>query len=220
MTPRPTSSHARAQFNFNNFDRASCHSCGRSRDPRPDFFGEVGEGRPMRFCAVSFAITCVSVLSISSAQAQWTEAKIPNEQNRTVQGCAAEPRQPGDWVCIMLRCDQPGSPLSLYFSSAKPELRGKVKLLTDDGSFEVSIAAPASSQLPFSTRAEMTPGNLIEAMKSSKTLTIENTELPPPHNRISMQNSRKAIEYVERVCTRQPSAARFWRRITRAVGLY
>ncbi len=174
----------------------------------------------MRFCAASFAIACVSALSISSAQAQWTEAKIPNEQNRTVQGCAAEPRQPGDWVCIMLRCDQPGSPLSLYVSSAKPELRGKVKLMLDDGSFEVSIAAPSNSELPFSARAEMPPGNLIEAMKSSKTLTIENAELAPPHNRISMQNSRKAIEYVERVCNRRPSATRFWRRLTRAVGIY
>jgi hypothetical protein len=174
----------------------------------------------MRFYAASFAIVCVGALSISSAQAQWTEAKIPNEQHRAVQGCAAETQQPGDWVCVLLRCDQPGSPLSLYFSSSKPKIRGNIKLMLDDSSFEVSIGDSSSSQLPFSARAENSPGNLIEAMKSGKILTIEKTELTSPYNRISMQNSRKAIESVERACMRPLSPARFWRRITRAVGLY
>jgi hypothetical protein len=184
-------------------------------------FKEIGEGRPMRLYETSFAVVCVCALSIASAQAQWTEAKIPNEQHRTAQGCAAETRQPGDWTCVLLRCDQPGSPLSLYFSSSKPEIRGNVKLLIDDSGFEVSVGEPSASQLPLSVRAEIAPGgNLIEAMKSAKTLTVENTKLAPPYNRISMQNSRKAIERVEGACMRPLSASRFWRRITRAVGLH
>ena len=199
---------------------APCHSWGRCYGPLVRYSRKVDEGRAMRFCAASFAVVCVGALTISSAQAQWTEAKIPNEQDRTAQGCAAETRQPGDWVCVLLRCDQPGSPLGLYLSTSKPEIRGNIKLTIDDTSFEVSIGEREKSQLPFSARAETAPGNLIEMMKSGKTLTIENTELAPPYNRILMQNSRKAIESVQRACMRPLSATRFWRRITRAVGLY
>ena len=53
-------------------------------------------------------------------------------------------------------------------------------------------------------------------MKAGKVLTIEGADLKPPYNRISLQNSRKAIERIERACGR-PSAATFWRRLTRGV---
>jgi hypothetical protein len=165
-------------------------------------------------------VVCVGVISTSTAQAQWTEAKIPNEQERTAQGCAAETREPGDWVCVLVRCDQPGSPPSLYFSSPKPEIRGNIKLVIDENSFELSVREPASSPLPFSTRVDTIPGNMLEAMKSGKTLSIENAGVKPPHNRISMQNSRKAIERMEWACTKPPTAARLWRRVTRAVGIH
>ena len=70
----------------------------------------------MRYLMASVLGACIGIAS--PAHAQWMEAKIPGEQHRTVQGCAAEARKPGDWVCIFVRCDQPGSPPSLHFSNS------------------------------------------------------------------------------------------------------
>ena len=175
----------------------------------------------MRLSTTSLLVACMGVASTASAQAQWTEAKIPNEQQRTAQGCAGETRNPGDWVCILVRCDQPGSPPSLHFSSPGPDIQGNIKLVIDNKSFALSVPASPRSPLASSTRAEAVPGDLLEAMKAGSAILIEGTDLKPPYNRISLQNSRQAIERIERACGRSyPSAAGFWRRISRNVGFY
>jgi hypothetical protein len=163
----------------------------------------------------------IGVASMAGVQAQWTEAKIPNEKHRTAQGCAAETSNPGDWVCILVRCDQPGSPPSLHFSTPGPDIQGDIRLVIGDDSFALSVPASPRSPLPWSTRAEAVPGGLFEAMKSGSTLSIEGADLTPPYNRISLQNSRQAIERIEFACSRSyPSATSFWRRITRSVGFF
>jgi hypothetical protein len=173
----------------------------------------------MRLSTASLLVACMGVTS--TAQAQWTEAKIPGEQHRTAQGCAGETRNPGDWVCIFVRCDQPGSPPSLHFSTPGPDIQGNIKLAIDDQSFALSVPASPRSPLALSTRAEAVPGDLIEAMKAGGALSIEGTALKPPYNRISLQNSRRAIERAERACARShPSAAGFWRRMMRSVAFF
>jgi hypothetical protein len=175
----------------------------------------------MRLATTGLLVACVGAASVATAQAQWTEAKIPNEQHRTAQGCAGEARNAGDWICILVRCDQAGSPPSLHFSTPGADIQGNVKLVIGDASFALSVPASPKSPLPWSTRAEAVPADLLEAMKAGQALTIEGTGLEPPYNRISLQNSRQAIERVERACSRlYPSAASFLRRITRRVGLY
>lgn len=151
---------------------------------------------------------------------QWMEAKIPGEQQRAVQGCAAEVRKPGDWVCIFVRCDEPRTPPSLYFSASGAGIRGNIKLVIDDVTFPLSVLASSKSTLALSTRAETVPGNLLEAMKAGKVLSIEGTDLTPPYNRISLENSRKAIEPIEQICARsRPSAASILRRLARGTRL-
>jgi hypothetical protein len=174
----------------------------------------------MRTLTGGLLIACMGVASMESTHAHWTEAKIPGEQQRTAQGCADETRKPSDWVCIFVRCDQPGSPPSLHFSTAGPDIHGKIKLAIDDESF--AVAVPASpSPLAMSTRAEALSGDLIEAMKAGSVLSIEGTDLKPPYNRISLQNSRNAIERVEQVCARPHSGgAGIWRRIMRRVASF
>jgi hypothetical protein len=163
----------------------------------------------------------MGVVDVASARAQWTDAKIPGEQHRTTQGCAGETSNPGDWVCIFVRCDQPGSPPSLYFSTSGLDIQGSIKVVIDDKSFALSVPASPKSPLPLSTRAEAVPGDLIEVMKAGSMLLIEGTDLKPPYNRISLQNSRNAVERIERACAHShPSAASFWRRITRSMGLF
>ena len=175
----------------------------------------------MRSSTASLLVACISAASMASAQAQWTEAKIPGEQLRTAQGCAGETRNPGDWVCIFVRCDRPGSPPSLHFSTPGPDILGDIKLAIDEESFALSVPASPRSPLASSTRAKAVPEDLIEAMKAGKSLSIEGTGLQPPYNRISLQNSRKAIERAERACARSyPSAAGFWRHIARGVGFF
>ena len=39
-------------------------------------------------------------------------------------------------------------------------------------------------------------------MKAGTVLSIEDSDLKPPYNRISLQNSRNAIERVEQACAR------------------
>jgi hypothetical protein len=111
------------------------------------------------------------------------DAKIPGEQHRTVQGCAAEARKPGDWVCIFVRCDQPGSPPILHFSTPGPDMQGNITPVIDDATFTLSVPASSKSPLALSTRAEAVPGDLIEAMKAGKVLSIDGTDLKPPYNR-------------------------------------
>ena len=162
-------------------------------------------------CSLSFFVS-------TGAFAQWTDAKIPGERDRAAQGCAAETRNPGDWTCIVVRCDQAGTPPSLHFSTPAADIKGNIKLVIGDASFALSVGDTPRSPLPSSTRAEATSGELLEAMKSGSTLAIEGSTLEAPFNRISLQNSRKAIERIETVCLRpHRSAAGFWRRLTRGI---
>ena len=85
----------------------------------------------------------------------------------------------------------------------------------------MSVPASAKSPLPLSTRAEAMPDALLEAMKAGHVISINGAHLQAPYNRISLENSRNAIERIEGACARPyPSAATFWRRITRGVRLF
>jgi hypothetical protein len=177
-------------------------------------------GEQMRFFVAS-VLVAVTGLAPASGHAQWTDAKIPGEQHRAVQACAAEARNPGDWVCVLVRCDQPGSPPGLYFSTPGPEIRDSIKLVIDNETFAVSVPASPKSSLALSARAEGVTSDLLEAMKAGQALSIDGTDLKPPYNRISLQDSRQAIERIERTCARwHPNAASILRRISRGVGLY
>jgi len=171
----------------------------------------------MQLLTASLLIACMGVFS-TPGYAQWTDAKIPGEKDRTVQGCAGETRDRGDWACVFVRCDQPGSPPSLYFSTSGPDIQGNIKLVIDEASFTLSVPDSPASPLALSTRAEVFPADLMEAMKAGSALSIESTDLMPPNNRISLQNSRKAIEQIESTCGRSyPSAASLWKRIRRGI---
>ena len=176
----------------------------------------------MKLMAFSLVVGCICSPSVGRAQAApWTSAKFPGEQNRAVQGCANDPQKAGDWLCIFVRCDQPGSPVSLHFSALGSDIQGKIDLVVDEDTFAVSVPASLKSALPLSTRAEIVPDGLLDAMKSGQTISIQGSYLQPPHNRISLENSRKAIERIEYGCMRPyPSAASFWRRLARGAGFY
>jgi hypothetical protein len=176
----------------------------------------------MRFMTVSVLVGCMSLAATANARAQWTEAKIPGEQTRTVQGCAQETQKPGDWVCILVRCDRPRAPVSLHFSTPGSDIHGKIKLVIDEeNSFTLSVPKTLQSPLAHSTRAEALSEELLEAMKAGRMVAIQGTDLKPPYNRIPLENSRTAIERVEQACVRSlPNAASFFRRIGRNVGLY
>ena len=171
----------------------------------------------MQLLTASLLIACMGVFS-TPGYAQWTDAKIPGEKDRTVQGCAGETRDRGDWACVFVRCDQPGSPPTLYFSTSGPDIQGNIKLVIDEATFTLLVPDSPRSPLASSTRAEVFPAGLMEAMKAGSALSIEDTDLKPPNNRISLQNSRKAIEQIESTCGRSyPSAASLWKRIRRGI---
>jgi hypothetical protein len=111
--------------------------------------------------------------------------------------------------------------VSLYFSAMGQDIQGNIELVVDEDAFPVSVPGSLKSALPLSTRAGGVPNGLLDAMKAGRTLSIQGSYLQPPHNQISLENSRKAIESVERACTRPyPGPAAFWRRISRSVGFY
>ena len=176
----------------------------------------------MRLMMLRLVIGCTAFAFAADAGAtSWTSAKVPGEQNRAVQGCADDAQNPGDWFCIFIRCDRPGSPLSLYFSAPGPDIRGDIKLVVDEDTFTVSVPTSSKSALPLSTRAQAMSEALIDAMKAGSAISVEGSHLQAPYNRVSLENSRKAIERIEWVCSRPyPSAARFWRRITRGLGFW
>jgi len=172
--------------------------------------------------SASLLVACISIGSLAvgsmtSSEAQWTQAKIPGEQHRTAQGCAGEARNPGDWVCVLVRCDQRGSPPSLHFSTPGADILGNIKLVIDNDSFAVAVPESPKSPLAWSTRAGAVPGDLLEAMKAGSALLIEGSDLKPPYNRISLQSSRQAIERIEWACAGADlNAASILRRIRRA----
>jgi hypothetical protein len=150
--------------------------------------------------------------------ASWTSAKIPGEQSRAVQGCADNPQKVGDWLCIVVRCDHPGSPLSLHLSVPQPDIEGDIELIINENIFALSLARSVES-LPLSTRALGVPNGLIDAMKSGHTILIQGSRFQSPYNQISLENSRAAIERVEGTCARPfQGVARFWRHIARSIG--
>jgi hypothetical protein len=175
----------------------------------------------MRLVMLNLLIGCMALALAGKADAaSWTSAKIPGEQDRAVQGCADDLQNPGDWFCIFVRCDRPRS-LSLYFSTPGPDIHGDIKLVVDKDSFAVSVPTSLKSALPLSTRAQAVPDALLEAMKAGSMISVEGSHLQSPYNRISLQNSRQAIERIEWACARPyPGAAGFWRRITRSLGFY
>jgi hypothetical protein len=176
----------------------------------------------MRFVTSSLLAGCICLAALADAAAlPWTSAKFPGEQDRAVHGCAEYPPKPGDWLCVVIRCDSPKSPVSLHFTAPGPDIEGDIELLVDDRRFKLSVPKSLKSPLPLSTRAQAVPNGLLDAMKSGHTLAVQGTNLQPPHNLISLENSRTAIERIERACGRQVSgAASFWRRIARSVGFY
>lgn len=163
----------------------------------------------MRLMMLRLVIGCTALAFAADAGAtSWTSAKVPGEQNRAVQGCADDAQNPGDWFCIFIRCDRPGSPLSLYFSAPGPDIRGDIRLVVDEDTFTVSVPTSSKSALPLSTRAQAMSEALIDAMKAGGAISVEGSHLQPPYNRISLENSRKAIERIEWACSRPyPSAA-------------
>ena len=180
---------------------------------------EIAEERQMELTILRLLVGGMGLVLAASAHAtSWTSAQFPGEQNRAVQGCADDARTPGDWFCIFIRCDKPGSPLSLYFSAPGPDIHGDVNLVIDAHTFAISVPASLKSPLPLSTRAEALPYALIDAMKAGSAISVQGSHLQAPYNRISLENSRNAIERVEWVCERPyPSVKRFWRRLTRSL---
>jgi hypothetical protein len=180
---------------------------------------EIAEERQMQLTILRLLVGGMGLVLAASAHAtSWTSAKFPGEQNRAVQGCADDARNPGDWFCIFIRCDKPGSPLSLYFSAPGPDIHGDVKLVIDEHTFAISVPASLKSPLPLSTRAEALSYALIDAMKAGSAISVQGSHLQAPYNRISLENSRKAIERIEWVCERpDASVKRFWRRLTRSL---
>lgn len=176
----------------------------------------------MRLLAASLLIGCTAFLLPPPANAtSWTSAKFPGEQDRAVQGCADGAQNPGDWFCIIIRCDRAGAPLSLHFSAAGPDIHGDIKLVVDEDTFAVKVPESVKSPLPLSTRAEALPYALVDAMKAGSMISVQGSQLQAPYNRISLENSRNAIERIEWACERPyPSAGRLWRRITRSLRFF
>ena len=174
----------------------------------------------MRFVMLGVLVGCFCLDPIRGVKAaSWTSAKFPGEQNRAVQGCGDNPQNVGDWLCIVVRCDHPGSPLSLHLSVPEPDIEGDIELVIDENTFALSMARSVES-LPLSTRAVAVPHGLIDAMKSGHMILIHGSRLQSPYNQISLENSRTAIERIEGACASPfQGAARFWRRIVRSIGV-
>ena len=180
----------------------------------------LGEYR-MRLVTLGVIVGCLCLDPIQSVKAaSWTSAKFPGEQSRAVQGCGDNAQNVGDWVCIVVRCDHPGSPLSLHLSVPEPDIEGDIELVTDENAFALSVARSVDA-LPLSTRALTVPHGLINAMKSGHVIVIHGSRLQPPYNQISLENSRTAIERVEGACASPfQGATRFLQRIGRRIGVF
>ena len=126
----------------------------------------------MRAVIFGALVGCFCLVPIGSVKAaSWTSAKFPGEQSRAVQGCADNSQEVGDWLCMVVRCDHLGSPLSLHLSVPEPYIEGDIELIIDQNTFALSLARSAES-LPLSTCALVVPNGLIDAMKSGHTILI------------------------------------------------
>ena len=77
----------------------------------------------MRLMMVRLFVGCIGLTLVGNAEAaSWTSAKFPGEQNRAAQGCADEVQNPGDWFCVIVRCDQPRSPLEPVFLGRRNQI--------------------------------------------------------------------------------------------------
>jgi hypothetical protein len=95
----------------------------------------------MRFVILGVLVGCFCLDPIGSVKAaSWTSAKFPGEQSRAVQGCADNSQKVGDWLCIVVRCDHPGSPLSLHLSVPEPDIERDIELVIDENTFALSLA--------------------------------------------------------------------------------
>ena len=179
------------------------------------------ESIDMRLVMLGVIVGCFCLYPTQSVKAaSWTSAKFPGEQSRAVQGCGDNAQNAGDWLCIVVRCDHPGSPLSLHLSVPEPDIEGNIELVTDENTFALSVARSVEA-LPMSTRAVTVPRGLINAMKSGHMIVIHGSRLQPPYNQISLENSRAAIERVEGACASPfQGAARLWQRIGRRMGAF
>jgi hypothetical protein len=175
----------------------------------------------MRLVMLSLIVGCFCLYPTQSLKAaSWTSAKFPGEQSRAVQGCGDNAQNAGDWLCIVVRCDHPGSRLSLHLSVPEPDIEGNIELVTDENTFALSVARSVEA-LPMSTRAVTVPRGLINAMKSGHIIVIHGSRLKPPYNQISLENSRTAIERVEGACASPfQGATRLWQRIGRRIGAF
>ena len=145
-------------------------------------------------------VGCFCLDPIGSVKAaSWTSAKFAGEQSRAVQGCVDSPQKVGDWLCIVVRCDHPGSPLSLHLSVPEPDIEGDIELVIDENTFALSMARSVES-LPLSTRAVVVPHGLIDSMKSGHMILIQGPRLQSPYNQISLENSRMNIESRGSMC--------------------
>ncbi len=176
----------------------------------------------MRCMTLILLVGCICLAAGGDARAApWTSAKIPGEQDRAVQGCADNPEKAGDWFCIFVRCDHPGSRLSLHFSAPGPDIEGDIELIIDENAFALSVQPSPKSPLPLSTRAQALPNDLLDAMKSGHSILVQGSQRQPPYNEISLENSRNAIERIEQACGRPFSGpASFWRRLRRSLGVF
>ena len=174
----------------------------------------------MRLVMLGVIVGCLCLDPIGSVKAaSWTSAKFPGEQNRAVQGCGDNVQNVGDWLCLVVRCDHPGS-LGLHLSVPEPGIEGDIELVTDENTFTLSVARSAEA-LPLSTRAATVPRGLIDAMKSGHMIVIHGSRLQPPYNQISLENSRTAIERVEEACASPfGGVSGFWRRMGRRIGVF
>jgi hypothetical protein len=109
----------------------------------------------------------------------------------------------------------------MHFSASGAEIQGNIELIIDKNTYAVSVPASSKSPLPNATRAQTLPSAELAAMKSGHTISIQVPQLQAPYNEISLENSRPAIESVERMCARSLSSpAILWRRLARSVGMY
>src|ERR1700686_1873801 len=127
----------------------------------------------MRFVIFGVLVGCFCLDPIGSVKAaSWTSAKFPGEQSRAVQGCADNSQKVGDWLCIVVRCDHPGSPLSLHLSFPEPAFKREIGLVLDENNFALSMARLVES-LPPTNRTVVGPHGLIDAMKSGHIILIQ-----------------------------------------------